>query len=86
VGEVPGPGVTSLKPRIGEKLNTSLYPRTEDAYTVLNLLLLNGVVVYGMFSLRHELRAAFVNNIVNNEFQREVNWMMTRTLEINCRR
>lgn len=44
---------------------------------------MNLVVVYCMYSLRRELRRSFIENLENNDLQRELNWMMTRTLEID---
>ncbi len=67
----------------GEKINTHEYPKTEDAYIAVNLLVINVIVVYCMYSLRIQVRNAYIDNINNNENQREINWMMTRTLEID---
>ena len=65
-------------------MDSRSYPKTEDAYLVLNMFYLDLFVLYFLYTLRSELRAAFLDNLVHNDYQKEVNWMMSRTLEISC--
>ena len=67
----------------GDTISTSKYPIAEDAYAALNLIALNIFVVYFMYSLRQDLRQAYRENLSINDQQKETNWMMSRTLEID---
>lgn len=69
----------------GDTIETSSFKKTQDTYTVLNLLLLNASVYFFIWFMKRRLRLVYLDNLRNNKLEKEVNWMMSRTLEINGR-
>lgn len=66
----------------GWEVTTSKYPNVEQAYFILNIFALTYFIFAAIASLRSELQIAYIQNFITNIDEKEVNYMMLRTVEI----
>jgi hypothetical protein len=71
--------------RFGDEIDTSKFSKLEDVYQLVNMAILNCSVYVFIWLMISKLRRVYIENLRNNKSQKEINWMMSRTLEINGR-
>lgn len=71
--------------RFGDEIDTSKFSKLDDVYQLANMAILNCSVYVFIWLMISKLRRVYTENLRNNKSQKKINWMMSRTLEINGR-
>lgn len=66
----------------GAPEDTTIFRFVDEAYTLINIYTMTALIVYAIFSIRRKIRSVFALNFMNNPEERELGWLMLRSVEL----